>query len=195
MKLIVGLGNPGRAYVNSRHNVGFRCVDIFAKNCGIELSKIRSRARTGTGEVCGEKVILAKPRTYMNLSGESVVPLMRYFKLNPSDVLVIYDDVDIPLGKIRIREKGGSGGHNGLNSIIGLMGSQEFPRIRVGIGSEMIDEAAVEHHPKRTPEYVLGRFSPAEQNIIDEICPTVAEAITCVIREGIAASMNKYNSL
>ncbi len=118
MKLIVGLGNPSRHYVNSRHNIGFQCINAFARERGIDLSKRQSKARVGKGQITGQKAILAKPGTFMNISGESVAPLARYYNIALPDILIVYDDVDFPLGTFRIREKGGSGGHNGMKSII-----------------------------------------------------------------------------
>jgi len=158
------------------------------------LIKRQAKARVGFGEVAGEKVILAKPRTFMNLSGESVAPLMRYYKVALSDLLVIYDDLDFPLGKIRIRERGGSGGHNGMESIIQHLGSQDFPRIRVGIMPLQVEGIPAPSQKTRTPEYVLGHFTAKEKAIVAEVCPRVAEAIYCILSEGIAVAMNKYNA-
>jgi len=193
LKLIVGLGNPGPAYADSRHNVGFQCLNLLAKKEGIEFAKQQSKAKIGKGEVLGHRVILAKPRTYMNLSGTSVASLMHYYKIEPADLVVIYDDVDLPLGKIRIRERGGAGGHNGIKSIIQNLGTQDFPRIRVGIGSlenlEMIDSP----QPSRTPQYVLGRFTAEEKPIIEEVRRRVVDALCCILTDGIAAAMNRYN--
>ncbi len=191
MKLIVGLGNPGREYVDSRHNLGFKCINSLARNHGIELKKQQAKARVGFGQIGDGKVVLAKPKTYMNLSGESVAPLARFYKIDPPDILIIHDDVDLPLGKIRIREKGSPAGHNGLKSIIQYLGTQEFPRLKVGIGTlETTDSEA----SLRTPEYVLGRFTSDEKLIVTEVCARVAEAVECIIAEGITAAMNKYNS-
>jgi peptidyl-tRNA hydrolase, PTH1 family len=192
MKLIIGLGNPGRDYVNNRHNAGFKCVDLFAREHGISLTQRGARSKLGTGEVAGTKVVLAKPQTFMNLSGEAVSALVRRYRLSSQDILVIYDDLDLPLGKIRIREKGSSGGHNGLKSIISHLGTQDFPRIRVGIGpAEDSDSAA-------TPEvdaieHVLSDFTDAEKTVMREVYPRVAAAIECILTEGITAAMNKYN--
>ncbi len=192
VKLIAGLGNPGRAYADSRHNVGFRCINKFARNNGIEFSNRRSKARIGFGEVSGEGVILAKPQAYMNLSGESVAPLARYYKVELPDILIVYDDVDLPLGRIRIREKGGPAGHNGMKSIIRHLGSNEFPRIRVGIGP--LENGSVDFYEEtRTPDFVLGRFTPEEKTVVEEVIPRVAEAIYCILTEGISDAMNKYN--
>ncbi|MBM3132837.1 MAG: aminoacyl-tRNA hydrolase, partial [Chloroflexi bacterium] len=193
MKLIVGLGNPGRVYAESRHNLGFRCVSLFGREHGIEFTKRQSKARIGFGEVGGGKVILAKPQTYMNLSGEAVAPLMRYYQLDPADLLVIYDDVDLPLGNIRIRERGGPAGHNGMKSIIHFLGTQEFPRLRVGIGPMEPEGVEDSSQPTRTPDYVLGNFSAEEKALVSEVCPRVAEAIHCILTEGIGVAMNRYN--
>lgn len=190
VKLLVGLGNPGRIYADSRHNLGFRCINRFARDQGIEFKKQRLKSRVGFGTIAGEKVIVAKPQTYMNLSGESVGGLIRYYRIDLRDLLVVYDDVDLPLGTIRIREKGGAGGHKGLQSIIQHVNSQAFPRIRVGIRPPDAPEDLV----TRTPDFVLGRFTSAEKPVVNEIGPRVSEAIECVLREGIATAMNRYNS-
>jgi PTH1 family peptidyl-tRNA hydrolase len=192
MKLIVGLGNPGRDYVNNRHNVGFKCVDLFAREHGISLTQRGARSKLGTGEVADTRIVLAKPQTFMNLSGEAVSALMRRYRLSSKDTLVIYDDLDIPLGKIRIREKGSSGGHNGLKSIISHLGTQDFPRIRVGIApSEGSDIAAAPEVD--AVEHVLSDFTDEEKTVMREVYLKVAAAIECILTEGIAAAMNKYN--
>ena len=191
MKLIVGLGNPGREYADSRHNLGFKCINLFAKKQGIELKKQQSKARVGFGQIGDKKVIMAKPRTYMNLSGESVAPLARFYKIDPPDILIIHDDVDLPLGKIRIREKGSPAGHNGLKSIVQHLGTQDFPRLKVGIGTLQANDSEVS---MRTPEYVLGRFTNKEKSIIAEVCSQVADAVDCILVEGITTAMNKYNA-
>jgi len=192
MKLIVGLGNPGRDYVNNRHNVGFKCVDLFAREHGISLTQRGARSKLGTGEVAGTKVVLAKPQTFMNLSGEAVSALVRRYHLSSQDILVIYDDLDLPLGKIRIREKGSSGGHNGLKSIISHLGTQDFPRIRVGIGpAEGSDITAASEVD--AIEHVLSDFTEEEKTVMREVYPRVAAVIECILEEGIAAAMNKYN--
>ena len=192
MKLIVGLGNPGRDYVNNRHNVGFKCVDLFAREHGISLTQRGARSKLGTGEVANTRIVLAKPQTFMNLSGEAVSALVRRYKLSPEDVLVIHDDLDLPLGKIRIRERGSSGGHNGLKSIIARLGTQDFPRIRVGISpAEGSDGAAATEVD--AIEHVLSDFTETEKNVMREIYARVAAVIECILEEGIAAAMNKYN--
>ncbi|MFQ5924935.1 MAG: aminoacyl-tRNA hydrolase [Dehalococcoidia bacterium] len=183
MKLIVGLGNPGKAYLNNRHNVGFRCIDHFARLNRILLTKRQQRAKVGIGEVVEKKVVLAKPRTFMNLSGQSVSRLVRYFGVPLEDLLLIHDDLDLPLGKVRIRLRGGSAGHRGVESIIASLGSQDFPRIRVGIGRPDGDETA----------YVLTDFSAEERELVEEAISKVADAIYCILSEGIEAAMNRYN--
>jgi len=192
MKLIVGLGNPGRHYVNNRHNAGFKCVDLFAREHGISLTQRGARSKLGTGEVANTRIVVAKPQTFMNLSGEAVSALARRYKLSSKDILVIYDDLDLPLGKIRIREKGSSGGHNGLKSIISRLGTQDFPRIRVGISpAEGSDNAAAPEVD--AIEHVLSDFTDAEKTVMREVYLRVAAAIECVLSEGLAAAMNKYN--
>jgi PTH1 family peptidyl-tRNA hydrolase len=192
MKLIVGLGNPGRYYVNNRHNVGFKCIDLFAREHAISLTQRRARSKLGTGEIADTRIVLAKPQTFMNLSGEAVSALMCRYHLSSKDTLVIYDDLDLPLGKIRIREKGSSGGHNGLKSIISHLGTQDFPRIRVGIApSEGGDSAAAPEVD--AVEHVLSDFTDAEKTVMREVYLKVAAAIECILTEGIVAAMNKYN--
>jgi len=192
MKLIVGLGNPGRHYVNNRHNVGFKCVDLFAREHGIPLTQRRARSKLGTGEIADTKIVLAKPQTFMNLSGEAVSALVRRYKLSAKNILVIYDDLDLPLGKIRIRERGSSGGHNGLKSIISHLGTQEFPRIKVGIAPHEGNDSS--SAPKvEAIEHVLSNFTEAEKTVMREVYSKVAAAIECILTEGLAAAMNKYN--
>jgi peptidyl-tRNA hydrolase, PTH1 family len=192
MKLIIGLGNPGRHYVNNRHNVGFKCVDLFAREHGISLTQRGARSKLGTGEVANTRIVLAKPQTFMNLSGEAVSALVRRYKLSSQDILVIYNDLDLPLGKIRIRERGSSGGHNGLKSIISHLGTQDFPRIRVGIGPAEGSNSTAAPEVDAI-EHVLSDFTDAEKTVMREVYVRVAAAIECVLTEGIAAAMNKYN--
>ena len=190
MKLIVGLGNPGRRYASSRHNVGFNSVDFIARKHDIALDQRKSRSRVGIGYIKGIRVLLAKPRTFMNLSGEAVIALMHYYRVDIKDIIVIYDDLDIPLGKIRIREKGSAGGHNGMKSIITYLRGEDFCRIRVGI-APINDE--VDPGKTKVPGYVLGEFSTSEKVAIKEIYPEVAAAVECIVTEGIITAMNRYN--
>ena len=188
MKLVVGLGNPGRAYANSRHNVGFHCVNAFARAYGILLDQRKSKSRVGLGKVGSVKTILAKPRTFMNLSGQAVGALLRRFDIALADLLVIYDDLDLPLGTIRLRERGSAGGHNGMKSIIAHLKSQDFLRLRVGI-APLEPQAGT----TKTPDYVLGDFTRREREVMRETYARAVEAIYCVLTEGIVAAMNKYN--
>lgn len=187
MKLIVGLGNPGRIYAANRHNIGFMCLNYFARQQGIRFYNKQSLARTGSGKVAGNKIILAKPQTYMNLSGQSVCRLVKKFNLPTADLLVIHDDLDLPLGKIRLRQGGSSGGHKGIASIIAELQSEDFARLRIGIG-----------RPDETSEadivvYVLSDFTPAEKRLINKAIPQVSEAILGFLTEGIAIAMSRYN--
>jgi PTH1 family peptidyl-tRNA hydrolase len=183
-KLIVGLGNPGRKYANNRHNVGFQCLDRLAEAWGLSFSRRKHKALLAQGETAGLKVILAKPQTFMNLSGEAVERLARFYKVPPKDILVIYDDLDLPVGKIRLRPEGGSGGHKGMKSIIEHLGTNGFCRLRVGIGRP----------PHGDPvDYVLGDFAPDERIAIDEARERAVSAVELWLAEGIVVAMNKYN--
>ena len=193
MNLIVGLGNPGRGYANNRHNVGFICLSHFARTQGIRFDKKQGRARIGTGKVADSKVVIAKPQTYMNSSGESVSRLIKKFDINLDDLLVIHDDLDLPLGRIRIRHGGGSGGHKGINSITSKLGSQDFIRLRVGIGRPVKNEGTTEFSDDEIITYVLSDFTPDEKQTITQVIPRVSEAIYCLLTEGLTAAMNKYN--
>jgi len=191
MKLIVGLGNPGRVYAHNRHNAGFRCLNYFARLHSIRFDHRQCRARVGIGEVKDEKLLLAKPRTFVNLSGKSVAGLVHKHNIPLSDFLVIYDDLDLPLGKIRLRQNGGSGGHKGMNSIISALESEDFPRIRVGIGRPQAGEQSLSEDA--IVNYVLSDFSPQEEAIIKPVIAEVAEAIDCFLSQGIEAVMSKFN--
>jgi len=193
MKLIVGLGNPGFLYARNRHNVGFMCVSHLARTQGIRYDKKQGHARTGIGNIAGSRVVLARPQTYMNASGESVSALLRNLNIAPSDLIVIHDDLDLPTGKIRLRLGGSSGGHKGIDSIIARIGTRDFHRIRVGIGRPDIDEGTPAVKEEAVVAYVLTDFSSEEKKIIDEVMPQVSEAIVCLLAEGLTAAMNKYN--
>lgn len=193
MKLIVGLGNPGRTYAHNRHNIGFMCVSHFAKTQGIRFDKKQGQARTGIGKVAGSKLIVARPQTHMNLSGESVSRLVKKFNISLNNLLVIHDDLDLPPGKIRIRQGGSSGGHKGIDSLITHLGSQEFIRIRVGIGRPPTIEGSVKDKEAEIIDYVLSDFTPDEKKTITQVMPKVGEAILCLLTEGLTAAMNKYN--
>ena len=191
MKLIVSLGNPGKTYAHNRHNVGFKCLNYFARLHSIRIDHRQCRAKVGIGEVRGEKLLLAKPITFVNLSGKSVACLVHKHGIPLSDLLVIYDDLDLPLGKIRLRQNGGSGGHKGMNSIISALGSEAFPRIRVGIGRPQVEEQSMSEDA--IVNYVLSDFSPQEESIIKPVIVKVAEAIDGFLTQGIEAAMSKFN--
>jgi len=187
MKLIVGLGNPGKTYAHNRHNVGFRCLNYFARHHSIRFDKRQCRARIGVGEVAGSKLLLAKPQIFVNISGRVVGCLVEKYDVPLSNLLVIYDDLDLPLGKVRIRPRGSAGGHKGMRSIISTLGSEDFPRIRVGIGRPaQDDEDAI-------VSYVLGDFTTQEKELIRSAIITVTEAIDCFLIQDIQAAMDKFN--
>lgn len=190
MKIIVGLGNPGIAYSNSRHNIGFMCISRFAKDHQITFDKKQGQARVGLGEVSRQPVVLARPQTFMNASGEAVSYLVNRYKAVADDLIVIHDDMDLPLGKIRIRRGGRSAGHKGIESIIGCLDDPDFIRVRVGIGRP---EANGEKDKKEVIGFVLDNFNDDEVKIIGETVNRVGEAVLCLITEGLEPAMNKFN--
>ncbi len=184
MKLVVGLGNPGKKYELTRHNIGFLVVDWLADKMDQTTTNKRFSSLVGEVSVEGEKWLLVKPQTYMNRSGLTVVSFVNYYRIDyTQDLLVICDDLDLPFGRIRLRGKGSAGGHRGLESIINHIGSPDFPRLRIGIGAA--DNAV---------DYVLGRFSQQEQQGLEEIIATSADAASAFFREGLAVAMNRYNN-
>ena len=183
--LVVCLGNPGSEYRDTRHNVGFMVADQCEKKFGVRISRIKFRALTGNGTVGNEKVIFLKPQTYMNLSGDAVIQAAQFYKIPPEHVLVISDDVSLPVGKLRIRRSGSAGGHNGLKSIIQNLGTDQFPRIKVGVG------IPPEHHDMK--DWVLGKFHGEDAKVIAEAVQRAAEAVECYIVVGPDKAMNKYN--
>ena len=194
MKLIVGLGNPGFLYARNRHNVGFMCVRHLARLQKIRFDRKQGHARTGIGNIARYRVVLARPQTYMNASGESVSVLMKKLNVEPADLVVIHDDLDLPPGKIRLRFGGGSGGHKGIDSIISRIGTRDFYRIRVGIGRpDTSGKTSLEAKEEAVVAYVLSDFPPEEKKIIDEVIPIVGEAIACLLSEGLTIAMNKFN--
>ncbi len=187
MYLVVGLGNPEKKYDLTRHNVGFDMLDIFAAAEKIQLNKTKFKSLCGEGCICGEKVILAKPQTYMNNSGEAVRDIVSFYKIEPQNIIVIVDDINFDTGVLRIRSKGSDGGHNGLKSIIYHLNSDKFPRIRVGVGAKPHPDADLASH-------VLGRFSKDEIAQLDKSAQNVCEAIRLIIKNGNCdMAMNKYN--
>lgn len=185
MYLIVGLGNPGKVYENTRHNIGFRVIDDIARSLKIAISKSQCKALIGQGTNNNTKVILAKPQTFMNLSGESVLELKNWYKIEQNKIIVIHDDLDLDPGVIKIRTKGTSGGHNGIESLIKSLGTSEFTRIKVGIGR---DNAGGDN-----AKYVLDKFPKSDLPIIEEAISIASEAVLSVIKDGPDAAMNKYN--
>lgn len=184
MIVIAGLGNPGKKYENTRHNMGFLTIDRIAEKNDIKVNKIKHRALVGDGFISGHKVLLVKPQTYMNLSGESLREVMNYYNIDIEDLIVIYDDFDIETGSLRIRKKGSAGSHNGMKSVIYQLKNDGFPRVRVGIGkSGSLD----------WKDFVLGKVGGAESDAISQAISNAADAVECMISEGIDIAMNKYN--
>ncbi|APF24275.1 MULTISPECIES: aminoacyl-tRNA hydrolase [Clostridium] len=183
MFLIVGLGNPGSQYEDTRHNIGFKVVDNIAKEYNIEINRQKFKGVCGEGFINGEKVILLKPTTYMNLSGESIREVVDFYKLSNDDVLVIYDDISLDVGRLRIREKGSAGGHNGIKSIIAHLGTDIFPRIKVGVGQPNVDLV----------NYVLGKFTKEEMEVLNESIDASTKAAKEIISNDVKTAMNIYN--
>ena len=186
MYLIVGLGNPGNKYAHTRHNVGFDVMEHLARKLGVSISREKEEALIGECFVGGQKVILALPQTYMNLSGESVMRLANWYKIPPENLLVIYDDIDLAPGFIRIRKNGSAGTHNGMRSIIGLLGYDNFPRLRVGVGQRREGYELV--------DWVLGHYIGEEQEVMDKAFDLAADAVIDYIENGIESAMCKYNT-
>jgi PTH1 family peptidyl-tRNA hydrolase len=184
--LIVGLGNPGRAYAGNRHNVGFHCLDRLAAAHGLSFDKKQGQAELALGRIAGRRVVLAKPQTYVNLSGEAVQAVAHFYKVDPGDILVVYDDLDLPQGTVRLRPRGSSGGHGGMKSIIERLGTQAFPRLRVGIGrppGRMEPQA-----------YVLQDFGAAEREEMEEVYGRVVTAVETFLCDGVKEAMNRFNA-
>ena len=192
MKLIAGLGNPGKYYVRNRHNVGFRCINQISRKYSIQLKKHQYYSKIGIGKIAEAQVILAKPKTFVNLSGEAIYRLMRRYQISREDLIVIVDDLDLPVGKIRLRQSGRSGGHKGIESIITALGGEDFCRVRIGIGrpdqssSNSTDREEVINH-------VLSDFSSEEEKVIKSAIARAAEAVECILTDGIIAAMNRFN--
>jgi PTH1 family peptidyl-tRNA hydrolase len=191
-QLIVGLGNPGAKYDKTRHNIGFEAIDCLAKAWGISCSENKKfQGIAGEGiAVGGQKVRLLKPLTYMNLSGQSIRAVTDWYKLPPESVLIIYDDMDLPIGRIRMRLSGSAGGHNGMKSAIAHLNTQNFPRLRIGIGAPKTPDG----REKDTVSHVLGQFSKAERQALDEVLLLVRDAVELGIKQGMAKSMSLYNN-
>ena len=184
MYIIAGLGNPGRKYENTRHNMGFIAVDLLAEKYGIKVDKIKFKALVGEGRIAGRKVLLVKPQTYMNLSGESIREVMSFYKEGIENLIVIYDDIDIPTGTIRVRKKGSAGTHTGMRNIVYLLQADNFPRIRVGIGSDKKVDLI---------NYVTGGVTKGEKELLEGALVKAADAASAIVEKGIEKAMNEYN--
>lgn len=186
MYVIAGLGNPGREYENTRHNVGFDVIDALAEKYGIRVIDRKHKGLVGKGLVAGERAVLLKPLTFMNLSGESIREVIDYYKADPeAELIVICDDISLDLGQLRVRKKGSAGGHNGLKNIIAHLGTQNFQRIRMGVGNKP--------QGYDLADYVLGHFTQADRKIMNESVNLAVEAVEAVLQDGPDAAMNRYN--
>lgn len=185
MKVIVGLGNPGMEYVGTRHNVGFETIDRLADACSIDVTQQKHKGSIGQGVIAGQKVLLVKPMTYMNNSGECVSAVVNFYKLSLEDVIVIYDDINLDVGRLRIKERGSAGGHNGMKSIIAHLKSEEFTRVRIGVGMKREGQNLVNH--------VLSKFSKQQQEMIAEGMDDAVQAVELILSDGIAKAMNTFN--
>lgn len=186
MYIIVGLGNPGRQYVHTRHNAGFDAVDLLADKYGIEVDTLKFKALCGKGMIEGQKVVLAKPVTFMNLSGESVRQLLDFYKIDEKEeLIVLYDDISLEPGQLRLRSKGSAGGHNGIKSIIAHLGHQEFKRVKIGVGEKPPGYDLA--------DYVLGHFPKTEREAFEDALGRAAEAVAVMLTKGMDAAMNEFN--
>ena len=184
--LVVGLGNPGREYERTRHNCGFRALDALAQKLGCKIDKGKFQGLYGQTVYQGKKLFLLKPQTYMNASGRSVLQLSAYFSIPPQRIIVIFDDISLEPGKLRIRADGSAGGHNGIKSVIAELGSQDFPRVKIGVGAKPNPDADL-------ADWVLSGFSPADEKIIADVIGAAADSALCIMEKGIAEAANRYN--
>lgn len=183
MIVIAGLGNPGMEYMNTRHNVGFNAIDLIADMYNIKVDRVKFKGVCGEGNIKGEKIMLLKPTTYMNLSGESLRSLMDFYKLESNQIIVIYDDISLPIGRLRVKEKGSAGGHNGIKSIINHLGTDVFARIKIGVGA-----------PKgNLVNHVLGKFTKEEENILKDVLKVVVQAAERIVEDSPEKAMNEFN--
>lgn len=183
MYLIVGLGNPGPDYASTRHNVGFMVVDKIAEEMNVNIDKNKFKGLIAEGRIGTEKILLLKPMTFMNLSGESIVEAANFYKIPVEEIIVIFDDVSLDIGKIRIRKKGSAGGHNGIKSTISALGSDNFPRVKIGIGAAKHD--LVKH--------VLGKFSAEEKSVLDQAIAAAKESVFTMVKESVDSAISEYN--
>ena len=192
MKIIMGLGNTGRQYQYNRHNVGFHCVERLADRHAIKIKSKLCQSQTSTGQIAGEDVVLAKPATFVNLSGNAAASLLKRFNCSPQDLIVIHDDLDLPTGRIRVRMGGGSGGHRGIKSIIHEIDSRDFNRVRIGISRPFLDRSGHDYE-NEIVEYVLGNFSREEDELMQPALDLACDAVSAIISQGITAAMNEFN--
>ena len=186
MYIIAGLGNPGKKYEDTRHNIGFRTIDALADKLNIKVNKIKFKGLVGEGRIAAEKVILLKPHTFMNNSGESIVEILNFYKLKPEDLIVVVDDIDIEFAQLKIKKNGSAGTHNGLKSIVNLTGSKDFARFKVGVGKK--------HHNEDLANFVLSSFPAKDKKHIEDAIDACADAIIEAVSRGIDKSMNSYNN-
>ena len=184
--IIVGLGNPGRQYENTRHNAGFICMDYLADKLGVKVNKIKFKSTTGTAQIAGRSCLLLKPSTFMNLSGQAVTEAMRFYKIPPERTVILFDDISLDVGKMRVRRKGSDGGQKGMQNIIYLSGSQDFPRVKIGIGKKP-------HEDYDLKDWVLSRFTDQDKKAIMEILPNVKDAVELIVKGEIDEAMNRFN--
>ena len=186
MYIIVGLGNPGRQYENTRHNIGFRCIDMLAEEHNISVLECKHKAMIGKGYIDGTKVVLVKPQTFMNLSGESVRAVVDFYKIDPqAEMIVIYDDISLAPGALRIRKKGSAGGHNGIKNILQYLGNDMFKRIKLGVGEKPAGYDLA--------DYVLGHFTDTENKKVNEACKKAVQAVSLLVQERVDEAMNQFN--
>ena len=184
--MLVGLGNPGREYEKTRHNVGFRASELVAQALGVKIDRLKFQALTRQADYKGHRILLVQPQTYMNLSGAAVSALASYYKIPPARILVIFDDISLPLGRIRLRAEGSAGGHNGVKSIIQSLGSDQFPRVKIGVGEKP-------HPDYDMADWVLGKFQGEDRKAIDQAVQRAADAVECLLREGPERAMSRFN--
>jgi peptidyl-tRNA hydrolase, PTH1 family len=193
IQLVVGLGNPGNTYAKHRHNVGYWTVNRLAKRLGIEFTRRSGLIELGEGEVDGRRVVLAKPRTMMNLSGKAVHQALKAYGLKPEQMVVIYDELDLPTGRVRLRPRGSHGGHNGMRSIVAATGSQDFPRVRIGIGRPRVNGEPT-WDPEHVAGWVLAPPGPSDRAALEAAADRAAEAVEVMLRDGIEPAMQRFNS-
>lgn len=184
--LIVGLGNPGKEYIRTRHNVGFRAIDALSEYLGCKIDKVKFQGLYGQTVYKGKKLLLLKPQTFMNLSGRSVLQLSAYFHIPPQRIIVLFDDISLEPGRLRIRAEGSAGGHNGIKSIISELGSQDFPRVKIGVGAKP-------HPDQDLADWVLSPFSAGEEKALSASLTKAADAALCIIEHGVPEAANRYN--